>query len=313
MGNPDANLLRRTAELAAGWLESLDGRPGRPRPPWTSCVRGSADRSRAARRSAGWWSGSGSRGGAGTGRDALWPLLRVCDRRRLPAAARGRLAGLGLGPVPRFYACRAGRLGGRGGGRRLAPELLGLPADASSPLSPGARWRHLPAWPRPGTTSRRGGLGRRGRRPDGAPPIRVLVGARRHVSVDRALRFLGLGTRPRYRIAGRRRGRMDTGRLRATRSPPAAAPAIVCAQAGEVNTGAFDDLGAIADATAAAGAWLHVDGAFGLWAAASPALRHLVAGRRAGRLVGDRRAQVAQRPVRLRGGLCATRPRTGRR
>ena len=53
---------------------------------------------------------------------------------------------------------------------------------------------------------------------------------------------------------------------------------IVCAQAGEVNTGAIDDLGAIADATATTGAWLHIDGAFGLWAAASPSLRHLVAG-----------------------------------
>ena len=56
------------------------------------------------------------------------------------------------------------------------------------------------------------------------------------------------------------------------------AQAIVCAQAGEVNTGAFDDLDAIADVAAEAGAWLHIDGAFGLWAAASPALRHLVNG-----------------------------------
>jgi glutamate/tyrosine decarboxylase-like PLP-dependent enzyme len=55
-------------------------------------------------------------------------------------------------------------------------------------------------------------------------------------------------------------------------------PAIVCGQAGEVNTGAFDDLEAIADAAAEAGAWFHVDGAFGLWAAASPALRHLLKG-----------------------------------
>ena len=66
-----------------------------------------------------------------------------------------------------------------------------------------------------------------------------------------------------------------------------------------MNTGAFDDLEAIADAAAEAGAWLHVDGAFGLWAAASPELRHLLRGRRARGLVGDRRAQVAERPVRL--------------
>src|SRR5204863_2327613 len=55
-------------------------------------------------------------------------------------------------------------------------------------------------------------------------------------------------------------------------------PAIVCAQAGEVNTGAFDPLEAIAQCCAQRGAWLHVDGAFGLWAAASPRLRHLVRG-----------------------------------
>jgi glutamate/tyrosine decarboxylase-like PLP-dependent enzyme len=55
-------------------------------------------------------------------------------------------------------------------------------------------------------------------------------------------------------------------------------PTIVCAQAGDVNTGAFDPLDEIADAAAESGAWLHVDGAFGLWAAASPALRHLVRG-----------------------------------
>jgi glutamate/tyrosine decarboxylase-like PLP-dependent enzyme len=55
-------------------------------------------------------------------------------------------------------------------------------------------------------------------------------------------------------------------------------PTIVCAQAGEVNTGVFDDLGAIADVLEGTGAWLHVDGAFGLWAAASPTHRHLVAG-----------------------------------
>ncbi len=55
-------------------------------------------------------------------------------------------------------------------------------------------------------------------------------------------------------------------------------PAIVCAQAGDVNSGAFDRFAEIADSCAAHGAWLHVDGAFGLWAAASPSLRHLVAG-----------------------------------
>ena len=66
--------------------------------------------------------------------------------------------------------------------------------------------------------------------------------------------------------------------LRARARRVATGPTIVCAQLGEVNTGACDDLEAIADAVEEAGAWLHVDGAFGLWAAASPALAHLTAG-----------------------------------
>ena len=91
-----------------------------------------------------------------------------------------------------------------------------------------------------------------------------------------------------------------------------AGPAIVCAQAGNVNTGALDPLADIAAAAREAGAWVHVDGAFGLWAAASPSLAHLAAGAARLRLLGDRRAQVAQRPLRLRdrrGG----RPRGARR
>jgi glutamate/tyrosine decarboxylase-like PLP-dependent enzyme len=71
--------------------------------------------------------------------------------------------------------------------------------------------------------------------------------------------------------------RMHVGRLREELTA-GAGPTIICAQAGEINTGAFDDFDAIADAAAETGAWLHIDGAFGLWAAASPALRHLVTG-----------------------------------
>ncbi|HEX6839803.1 MAG TPA: pyridoxal-dependent decarboxylase, partial [Polyangia bacterium] len=68
------------------------------------------------------------------------------------------------------------------------------------------------------------------------------------------------------------------GRLRADRLPPLEGPAIVCAQAGNVNTGACDPIGAICDAAHARGAWVHVDGAFGLWAAAAPARARLVDG-----------------------------------
>ncbi|HEY6961434.1 MAG TPA: pyridoxal-dependent decarboxylase [Gaiellaceae bacterium] len=104
----------------------------------------------------------------------------------------------------------------------------------------------------------------------GAPPIRTVVGASRHGTIDRALRMLGLGA-PTDVVRADDQGRMLPGEL-----PRLDGPAIVCAQAGEVNTGAFDDLAAIRER--APGAWLHVDGAFGLWAAASPAHRALVAG-----------------------------------
>jgi glutamate/tyrosine decarboxylase-like PLP-dependent enzyme len=111
----------------------------------------------------------------------------------------------------------------------------------------------------------------------GAPPVRVLVGRHRHVTVDRALRFLGFGASAIVPVAADERARMRADALRAELAA-GDGPTIVCAQAGEVNTGAVDPLPEIADAARATGAWLHVDGAFGMWAAASPALRRLVAG-----------------------------------
>jgi glutamate/tyrosine decarboxylase-like PLP-dependent enzyme len=109
----------------------------------------------------------------------------------------------------------------------------------------------------------------------GGPRVRVLAGEKRHVTIDRALRLLGLGTPD--LVPADSQGRMDAAALHdallGERSPT-----IVCAQAGEVNTGAFDPLEAIADAVDEHNAWLHVDGAFGLWAAASPQLKDLVRG-----------------------------------
>jgi glutamate/tyrosine decarboxylase-like PLP-dependent enzyme len=92
-----------------------------------------------------------------------------------------------------------------------------------------------------------------------------------------ALRFLGLGRASLRVVPADGSARMQVSRLR-EKLAAGDGTTIICAQAGEVNTGAFDDLDAIADAAAQSGAWLHVDGAFGLWAAASPALRHLVTG-----------------------------------
>ena len=110
----------------------------------------------------------------------------------------------------------------------------------------------------------------------GAPPIRVIAGAKRHGTIDRALRFLGLGTARPGVPADDRAAWWST---RSARSSPATpAPTIVCAQLGEVNTGCVRRPERDRRRGRRSGAWLHVDGAFGLWAAASPSLRHLTAG-----------------------------------
>jgi glutamate/tyrosine decarboxylase-like PLP-dependent enzyme len=111
----------------------------------------------------------------------------------------------------------------------------------------------------------------------GAPPVAVVAGAERHATVDRALRLLGFGERAICEVPSTPTGAIDAEALAATLAAENG-PAIVCAQAGNVNTGACDDLQSVAAASRAAGAWLHVDGAFGLWAAASPRTYPLVAG-----------------------------------
>jgi glutamate/tyrosine decarboxylase-like PLP-dependent enzyme len=111
----------------------------------------------------------------------------------------------------------------------------------------------------------------------GAPPVRILCGEAAHATIYTALRQLGLGANTAIAVAADDQGRMRPDALRDALAT-SAGPAIVCAQAGNVATGAFDDFEAIADACADHDAWLHVDGAFGLWAAAAPALRHLTKG-----------------------------------
>jgi glutamate/tyrosine decarboxylase-like PLP-dependent enzyme len=104
----------------------------------------------------------------------------------------------------------------------------------------------------------------------GAPPLTVVVGEEVHVSLVKALGMLGLGRRRVVRVPVDEQGRM-----RADALPPLDARTIVCIQAGNVNTGAFDPAGEICRAAREAGAWVHVDGAFGLFAAMSPQYRHL--------------------------------------
>jgi glutamate/tyrosine decarboxylase-like PLP-dependent enzyme len=150
-------------------------------------------------------------------------------------------------------------------------DLLALPADTSVGFVTGGQMANFTAL----AAARHHVLALAGwdveqRGLNGAPRVRVVVGAKRHGTIDRALRMLGLGAPTDVVPAD------DQGRMRAELLVVTDEPTIVCAQAGEVNTGAFDDLVAIR--AAAPDAWLHVDGAFGLWAAASPSLAHLVAG-----------------------------------
>ena len=107
----------------------------------------------------------------------------------------------------------------------------------------------------------------------GAPPVTVVVGAEAHASLIKSLGLLGLGRDRVVKVPVDGQGRM-----RADALPRLAAPTIVCLQAGNVNTGAFDPAQEIIDQAHAAGAWVHVDGAFGLWAAAAPDRAHLMSG-----------------------------------
>jgi glutamate/tyrosine decarboxylase-like PLP-dependent enzyme len=157
-------------------------------------------------------------------------------------------------------------------------ELLGLPSHASVGFVTGTQMAHFVGL----AAARHAVLGRTGWDVEtdglgGAPPLTVAVGAERHATVDRALRFLGLGTSCLRQVEADAQGRM-TPRALDELLRDLAGPALVCTQVGNVNSGAVDPVGEICEVAHDAGAWVHVDGAFGLWAAASPALRPLLRG-----------------------------------
>jgi glutamate/tyrosine decarboxylase-like PLP-dependent enzyme len=111
----------------------------------------------------------------------------------------------------------------------------------------------------------------------GAPPIRIVVGAKAHTTVFAALRMLGLGSQRVELVPADDQGRIRVSELRRVLAA-GVGPAIVMAQVGEVNTGAIDAMPEVVRLAREHRAWCHVDGAFGLWAAASPALRELTDG-----------------------------------
>jgi len=156
-------------------------------------------------------------------------------------------------------------------------ELLGLPKRASFAFVTGTQMAHVIclAAARHRLLMRRGwnveerGLTR-------APEVRVLCGAERHGTVDRAVRLLGMGSEAIEPLALDDRNGMSVDALGAALRSGAGRPTIVVLQAGELNTGSFDRFSDLIPLARESGAWVHVDGAFGLWAAASPNYRHFM-------------------------------------
>lgn len=153
-------------------------------------------------------------------------------------------------------------------------DVLGLPADAGGAFVTGATMANLTGI----ATGRHVVLKNAGWDVEadglfGAPPINVIVGEEVHPTLVKSLGLLGLGRNRVVRVP------VDSqGRMRADAFPRLSGPTIVCLQAGNVNTGAFDPAAEIIPLAREAGAWIHVDGAFGLWAAAAPERAHLMDG-----------------------------------
>ena len=158
-------------------------------------------------------------------------------------------------------------------------DLLGLPLDAGFGLPGGAGLANVVAL----AAARHAVLAREGwdveaRGLYGAPEITLVIGAEAHTTLESALQYLGLGRERVVRVATDAQGRMRSDAFGSIIAG-VQGPIIVCSQAGNVNSGAFDPIAQLADhLETKPTAWHHVDGAFGLWAAASPRYRHLVSG-----------------------------------
>ena len=153
-------------------------------------------------------------------------------------------------------------------------DLFKLPPDCGGAFVTGATMANFSAL----AAARHGLLKRAGWNVEadglfGAPPITVIVGEEAHPTLFKSLGLLGLGRNRVVRVP------VDSqGRIRAARIPSLSGPTIVCTQAGNVNTGACDPFSEICEPAHAAGAWVHVDGAFGLWATTAPSTASLAIG-----------------------------------
>ena len=275
----DGDVLRRTADLAADFLDGLGDRPvGRPVP--ASDMRATLDHPLP------------DRGESPTA--VIEALARDVDP-GLVASAGPRYFGFVVGgDVPAalaadwltsawdqnagLYVLSPAAAVAEEVAARWLLELFGLPAGTSCGFTTGATMANFTAL----AAARHALLAAAGWEVEeeglfGAPPVHVIVGDEAHVTIFASLQMLGLGRRRVHRVAADRQGRMRADELRKTLAG-LEGPAIVCAQAGNVNTGAFDPLPEIVAAVREHGGWLHVDGAFGLWAAATQGRRRLTAG-----------------------------------
>jgi len=275
-GNDVRALLREAAERAAGYLEGLDARGVAPAPAAVDDLLAALD------------------GDLPAGPTAAAEVLAFLDRAGSPATvanAGGRYFGFVTGgSLPASLAANwlAGAWDQNGfsfisspaaalfeeAALRWVKQALHLPEEAGGALVTGATMANFTAL----AAARHAVL----RAVDwdvesdglfGAPAITVVVGAEVHASLVKVLALLGLGRDRVVRVPVDAQGRM-----RAEALPAIAGPTIVCLQAGNVNSGAFDPAAEVIPAARAAGAWVHVDGAFGYWTAATQSYAHLCAG-----------------------------------
>ncbi len=270
--------LARAVDHATRWLDSLPTRPVPPRAGVPEVIEAL---------------GTGLPGGP-TAADEVIDLLATGSEPGLAAMPSGRFYGMVIGgthPAALAADWLVSAWDQNAWLRQVTPahsaveditrswllDLLGLPAGSGVGFVTGATMSNFTCLAaarglvlsQSGWNVARDGLA-------GGPRVRVLVGAERHDTVDLALRYLGLGA-PEV-VAADDQGRIDAGALASALASGPPGPTIVVLQAGNVHSGAFDPFGPAIAVAHQHGAWVHVDGAFGLFAAASPRYRHLVAG-----------------------------------
>ena len=274
---PDAALDRAHAHTLA-WLASLDKRPVPPQATVAEVVAALGT----------------DLPEHGTPAEDVVDLLATACEPGLTAIPSGRFFGFVIGgthPAALATDWLVSAWDQNSGLRRLTPahsavedvasawlvDLLGLPAGSAVGFVTGATMSNFTGLAAGrDAVLRRAGWDVAEKGLQGAPRVRVLVGAERHDTVDLALRYLGLGL-PEV-VPADDQGRVRADALLAALAAGDGGPTVVALQAGNVHSGAFDPFDAVVDAAHEHGAWVHVDGAFGLWAAASPSYRGLTRG-----------------------------------